>query len=263
MSEHDDPVRLATGGSRDMRELLRSARVDEPSPLALERLAARLGPTLAPPATATSGLARPWLVIAAAGVIGAASVVWWAREPAPQRPTPVAPRPLAPTAVAATPAPGARSSASPAPVTVAATASEPRSAPAVRRPPRPSAAAPPTVVAAPIVDPPPAGPAIVLALEAPAAVAAPEPRPREVDLLDPAHDALRSRDTARALDLAARHAEIYPSGAMAEEREAIIIEALLQLGHREAAQAGFDRFAARFPRSGYRSRLQRLLAAGR
>jgi hypothetical protein len=261
MSEHDDPLRLAVGGSPDVRELLRSARGDEPSPQALARLEARLAPTLAarPPATLVG--ARRWLVVAA-GAIGVAAVIWWARDAASPRAIPNQPR--SPTSIPAAPPPASIGPRRPEPSPVVAPSTGSPAAPAAPRPRRPPAA--PAIVVPPPIDSP--------ILEAPRAEPArvepaqtappptPEPRPREIDLLGPAHDALRAKDTQRALELATEHADLYPRGAMTEEREAIIVEGWLQLGRHDAAQASFDRFVERFPRSGYRARLQRLIANG-
>lgn len=262
MSAPEDPVRLTASGSPEVRELLRSARLDEPSAEVLARLEARLGPTVAstPSATTFTGT-KLWLVVAAVSVIGGVGVLWWTRDTAPRTPAPTVAQPT--SVVPASPRPATVVPSAPA----LAPAAEPTPTPDVRRSPRrptPPAivASPPTVEPPAIVEPPPPEPAIVEPAEGAAPPAA-KPQPREIDLLGPAHDALRSRDTQRALDLAGRHAELYPSGAMTEEREAIVIEGWFQLGRRDAAQANFERFVVRFPRSGYRARLQRLLDDGR
>ena len=265
MSEHEDPVRLAIGGSPDMREILRSSRLDDPSPQALASLESRLGPSLAASSTPARVGVKLWLVVAAAGVIGLAGVLWWTREPAPRLPIPPAPRSVAITPAEPPPVSVEAPSARPAPVVEPPTTGSPPAL-EVRRPRRapavPEDIEPPAIESPPIAEPPTAEPAITEPAVAAPPPASP-PQPREVELLGPAHDALRTKDPQHALDLAARHVELYPAGVMIEEREAIIVEGLLQLGHRDAAQAGFDRFVARFPRSGYRARLQRLLADGR
>ncbi len=262
MSGHDDPVRLAVGGSPELRELLRSARVDDPSPEALARLEARLSPTLTSTAAAAPAGGKLWLWVAAAAAGGVAGVVWWARTPGPQSPTPLVPR-SAPVAVTEpAPVPAVTPEPDPAPAIAAPIGSIAAPvAPRPRRPPAVPATVPPPNEPPPTEPPPPLEPPLLEPAET-VPPPAPQPRPREVDLLGPAHEALRSGDTQRALDLATRHADLYPSGAMTEEREAIIVEGWLQLGRRDAAQASFDRFVQRFPRSGYRTRLQRLLADG-
>jgi hypothetical protein len=47
-----------------------------------------------------------------------------------------------------------------------------------------------------------------------------------------------------------------------QEREVIAVEALLRAGRREEAQARFQRFLERHPRSAHRRRLEDLLAPG-
>lgn len=266
MSDRDEPVRLVEGGSPDVRELLRAARLDEPSPAALDRLSARLAPALGAPRSASLlARARPWLAVVVAGAIGAGALMWSRRGDRDARPAPVEPRAeTAPPVVSLPAPPGPAPAPQPAPPEAAPAASLPAAertaSPPARRTPRRTDDAPPTpppaaaaaAVAPPVAEPPP--PATV---DEPPRTGA--PRPREIDLLAPAHDALGAGDPAAALDHAARHGELYPHGAMAEERDALIIEGLLQLGHRDAARQAFARFSTAYPRSGYRARLQRLL----
>jgi hypothetical protein len=87
-------------------------------------------------------------------------------------------------------------------------------------------------------------------------VSAPVPPPTPEDqltaerrLLDIARRALEAEDPARALQAAAQHERRFPSGVLAQEREAMGIRALVMQGRAEDARARADRFAARFPDS--------------
>ncbi|MEO8916205.1 MAG: hypothetical protein ABI488_02195 [Polyangiaceae bacterium] len=106
---------------------------------------------------------------------------------------------------------------------------------------------------------------------APPAVTVPEPprvsRPApviesyaaELDLLRRAQGAYGHRDFATALHLLAEHGRRFPSGRLAEEREALRVRALAGSGHSGAARMAASAFAARFPRSVL---LVRTMAAG-
>jgi tetratricopeptide (TPR) repeat protein len=89
--------------------------------------------------------------------------------------------------------------------------------------------------------------------------APPPPAISEVTLLEQARVALRGGNAARALELADQHAAVYPDGALAEEREALAIEALAKLGRHDEAAAKWTKFASSYPHSNYRARLQRLI----
>jgi hypothetical protein len=116
------------------------------------------------------------------------------------------------------------------------------------------------------VDPPlaPSGtpsviekPATVTAAPRPAVVAPSPPSstdtPSQLDaerkLLDIARGALTRQDGAAALDALAQHERGYPSGILVQEREAMAVRALVQLGRMDDARARADRFLARFPDS--------------
>jgi hypothetical protein len=224
MTEMKDPVRLSLGGSPAAQDLLRSASSDAPSSVQLDHLAAKLAPIVLAKGAATSSIAA-WIIVGIVVVGGATGAFFLTRDREPPAvaiapSTPITPAPVTP---APTPA---------APVVVG---EPPATAPSVApEPPRPSKK---RVVAPPVVEE--------------------TLPPREIDLLDPAHQALRANDAARALALADRHAELYARGAMSEEREAIAIEALHRLGR--DARIRFEEFVVRFPRSGYRARLERLV----
>ncbi|MEM9193412.1 MAG: hypothetical protein AAGF12_29830 [Myxococcota bacterium] len=80
-------------------------------------------------------------------------------------------------------------------------------------------------------------------------------QPSESELLEQARAALQSRP-GRALGLVRQHAELYPRGALSQEREVIYIEALIRMGNRDAARARIDRFRARHPSSIHLRRLE-------
>jgi hypothetical protein len=135
---------------------------------------------------------------------------------------------------------------------------------------------------APSAEPPPA-PIVTMALEVPAPPpvrvivdepAGPPPQIRaaphvqppappaqisEVALLEQARDALRAGDAARALELTAEHERQFADGVLAEEREALAIEALVTLGRGDDARTRWSKFASAYPHSNYHARLQRLM----
>ncbi len=78
--------------------------------------------------------------------------------------------------------------------------------------------------------------------------------PTETALLDQARDSLE-RDPRRALALTEEHRRRFPSGALAQEREVIAIEALSRLGQTaEAKNRGSD-FARRYPGSAHQQKV--------
>ena len=86
------------------------------------------------------------------------------------------------------------------------------------------------------------------------ASAAPSARPRstladERLLLDRARRQLASDEPARALEFLEQHAQRFARGELSEEREAMRINVLVQLGRKDEAKAGGEAFAARFPNS--------------
>jgi outer membrane protein assembly factor BamD (BamD/ComL family) len=74
----------------------------------------------------------------------------------------------------------------------------------------------------------------------------------EAHLLQRAKDAL-SGSPAAALALAEEHAARFPAGALAQEREVLIIQALARLGRAEAAHARARRFLDAYPGSVHRT----------
>ncbi|MBN1607232.1 MAG: hypothetical protein JW940_11410 [Polyangiaceae bacterium] len=118
------------------------------------------------------------------------------------------------------------------------------------------ALAPP--VQGPALDPPPTAPAI-----APQSDGTPRPRPEratrpataqesyaaELELLQRAQTAYAGRDFAGALALVAEHNRRFPSGRLAEEREALRVRSLASFGRGDEAARAATAFAQRFPRS--------------
>ena len=95
------------------------------------------------------------------------------------------------------------------------------------------------------------------------AVAPPTPPPpaeAEGTMLARAHDALLHGAPDRALAIANEHAKAYPHGALAQERDAIAIEALVAAGRKPEAQKKAAAFMAAYPGSSHQERIDRLVA---
>ncbi|NUP11773.1 MAG: hypothetical protein HOW73_37475 [Polyangiaceae bacterium] len=90
-----------------------------------------------------------------------------------------------------------------------------------------------------------------------ASVSASAPARPELEILKEAHAALHS-NPSRALQLVDEHASAYPKSGVAQEREMIRMEALLNSGRRAEAKAIADAFRARNPKSAYAQRLDAL-----
>jgi hypothetical protein len=85
----------------------------------------------------------------------------------------------------------------------------------------------------------------------------------ELRVLQPAQQAAARQDFASALAAIAEHQHRFPSGQLAEEREALRVKALLGLGHiAEARRAGIA-FRQRFPRSVLLGRIDKMLGTQR
>ena len=72
---------------------------------------------------------------------------------------------------------------------------------------------------------------------------------RERAVLDPARAALAAGNPALALERVKQHAHQFPSGLLSEEREAIAINALVQLGGYQQAEKRAELFHSRYPQS--------------
>jgi hypothetical protein len=86
------------------------------------------------------------------------------------------------------------------------------------------------------------------------------PEPTELQRVDEAFAAMRAGDPQRALTLTEDLERAHPNGAFAEERDAIGIEACVQLHRAEEATKRAERFFAAWPRSTHRRRIEALLA---
>jgi hypothetical protein len=84
------------------------------------------------------------------------------------------------------------------------------------------------------------------------------PSEDELSILHRAQQALRM-NPALALSLSARHELEFTSGALAQEREVIAIDALLRLGRTADAEARAQRFEAKYAGSAHVRRVQQLL----
>ena len=95
---------------------------------------------------------------------------------------------------------------------------------------------------------------------APAAsvVVAPPAVETEAGLVQQAQRALADNPT-RALELADRADDRFPSGALVQEREVVAIEALVQLGRHDDARARAGHFLRRFPGSVHQRHIETLL----
>jgi hypothetical protein len=143
-------------------------------------------------------------------------------------------------------------------------------------PPVPAAIASAVAAAPPVLPAAPATASAVLAEPVPffprasAAPRAPAERPgtstsaragegtleAERAVLDVARTALGRGDGANALGAIDEHGRRFPRGALAEEREAMAIQALRLLGRDGEARARLERFRARFPTSLIRPALE-------
>jgi hypothetical protein len=275
-----DPKRLVdldSSASPALRVLLRVGRSELPDQERLARMARELGATVAAGAAtsvspgATSSLrslskTRPVaafskIAVAAAVAIGGVAAAYVGVR---QSITAIHPGPTPSASVTkrGTPAPvpppratglleplmnsGPVPSASQAIPQGAATTSRPRSTPGVS----PAAEASSTSVR----SEPPHG-------EQGAAFAVSPPEtPDEVTILRRARAVIRT-DASAALRLAEEHKAHYPSGALAQEREVIAIEALVSLGRSAEAWQRAERFARDYPGSAHWPRIAALVGA--
>ncbi len=99
-------------------------------------------------------------------------------------------------------------------------------------------------------------PVIVPVTPAPAVVASPDPLLAELSLLRQAQQALRDGQARRALELAERHASLYPHSQLALERGALRVFAFCALGRKAEARALANELLAEAPRSPLRTSLE-------
>jgi hypothetical protein len=82
---------------------------------------------------------------------------------------------------------------------------------------------------------------------------------KELRVLQPARQAVASHDFNMALSVIAEHQRLFPSGRLAEEREALRVKALLGLGRAAEAQRAGATFRSRFPKSALLGRIEEML----
>jgi hypothetical protein len=142
---------------------------------------------------------------------------------------------------------------------------------------KPAPAAPPQAktvetAATPIAEPPPSTPGVSLndlpSVPSKTTTAKPAARPttnaeaptqEEIALIDRAHQTLRT-DPQGALALCKEHETKFASGHFAQEREAVAIEALVQMNRKDEAKRRFSSFDNQYPSSSHRVHLESLLA---
>jgi hypothetical protein len=86
---------------------------------------------------------------------------------------------------------------------------------------------------------------------------------KELRVLQPARQAVARGDFTSALAAIGEHQSLFPSGKLAEEREALRITALLGLGRTAEAQRAGAAFRARFPHSALLKRIDEMLGTQR
>lgn len=127
--------------------------------------------------------------------------------------------------------------------------------------PRPARARPARASKPVIVAPPAQSSEQVVAEPEPQPVPAPRPRTQS-QLLADASRALSSGNAERALALVDEDFAAHRDGALAEEREALRVTALIALGRRAAARAAARRLVAAFPHTMHRALVDQALAPG-
>lgn len=138
---------------------------------------------------------------------------------------------------------------------------DPTPAASERPAPAPSPSVVPTVT---VVPAPSSAPAATPSSSAPVNAhprSAPTEAPKvsELDLMRDAKAALPV-DPNQALTILNRHARLYPSGVLAQEREVLAIDALLRLGRKSEASARAARFSSNYPASAHWPHIQRSLS---
>src|SRR5580658_4950602 len=276
----NEPIRLSdprSNSSLALRSLIRAGQKELPDERQLAALALHLGPALgvkllAPTTAAASAVggakAVGWMAVAklgAAGVValGRVSAVYVQeyRLTAPRIEMPPE-KNVASTHVANRAAPNAGSAPmTPARAALAAAPQAVVNAAPQREPPREVSAPRAVATESPLAPTPeaPTSESIPSPTEIPSQAQIANPPPEsELALLQRAGDRLRS-DPAGALDLAEQHAARFPSGALAQEREVIAIEALAGLHRDSEARDRAQHFVRDFPGSAHRLHIQSLM----
>lgn len=212
-----------------LRNLLDSAKADDPQAADVARLTAKLAAALPPGTLTPDGGGGGGGGMSGAGSAGAGGAAGWA----------IGGGVLIGLAVLGGVVATSPSGAPLAPHTTTAVVSDLRTAlPDV----------------APVVSVATSGSALAPPLLPTASVAAP-PTEAESAMLARAYEELRHGSPQRAMAIAGEHARAYPHGSFAQEREMIAIEALTKLGDRAGAQARAAAFRKTYPRSSHLPRL--------
>lgn len=155
-------------------------------------------------------------------------------------------RASAPTA-SSTPAPVALASSAPsAPSSDRTLAQRDAGTPSIEASALPAATLPSPSTSAPSLRPRPADGAGDLA--------------KEQELVDTARGALARGRAAEALAATEQHAARFPTGALAEERDALAVQAVVLDGRSVEARLRADRFVRKYPRSIFRAAVERAVA---
>lgn len=226
MSTEPEPMRWLDPASEvppELRFALADAASERPSPEALARIQAGVLAKIA--LAAKLGL----VVKIVLGLLVAGGAAFLSTSPpSPPLSTPAPPLPRVAPAVVPIP--------EVTPATEPATIPEPARPPTPKRPERAKPPSPPRVDATPVPD--------------------------EIDLLESAQRALSGdpKETLRLTTLSEKH---YPGGDFIPEREALAINALLQLDRRPEAEARFSRLRSSHPNAAVLRRLEELLGSAR
>ena len=266
-----------SGLSSDAQRLIAETReLDEPSPADRDRIRARLDASWSGPAAAPRPRGKLWLattsIVLMAGVGG-----WLARSPE-KAPLPSVAQPQL---IAAPSVPAAQLPAAPESVQAPAAAPQPRAAavrkkeakrsPVVQRtPPAPEPvknlmAQPATSAPTPAASAPPEALATRAWPPARMRSRAVDERPEEfaphaigdeVSLLGAAERELRAGQPTRALGFVRQHAFRFPTGALAQERDAVHALALCALNRKSAARQVFEDLQRRAPAAAVLTRIK-------
>lgn len=220
---------LEDGAPPELRTMLESAVIDEPTPEQLASLRARVDglmttPPGAPAGGAASGVAAKLIGGVALLTLGVGGGVWLARREVPPQPAPVV-QEVAP------------------PVAEEKVEQEQKEAP------------PEPVVVAPVPAPVPAQRPAVKRVEP-----APPPAPTVDEELELLQTAMAAPSPAESLALVEQHIARFPDSGLAQEREVLAVKALMKADRVDEAKARAERFKRRWPTSPHLLRVESLIA---
>lgn len=252
-----DPRRLIDEGPAELRALLRSADLDEPSDAQLERLTLRVAflfplmPGGGAGGDGGGGGQVPVPATGAAAATGAVTKVGLSISGVKAV--------IVATSIATVGGGIAVVSSLPKPAAIAPVI-ERQLAPAEPAHFEKVVAEPP----GPVVLPPPlVKPAVAPRERVEQVSPAPEsPSETEDELVKDAVQLIRSGEAAGALARTEQHVTLFPTGEMAQERELVAVEALMALGRVDEASARAQAFRARWPTSAHITQLDSLVPVG-